>query len=906
MAQFRASAREGDFAANQVKVPDRVNKIQNEGNRRLQGMSNVQRQLETNQAIFLQAQQQAQGLQSKSKQTISDVNQTSAKNQLDAQALAYEREIKKKNAQDKYKVDTFGALVNFSQTAFKITESIVKANKETQQKAINQIASTNKLSHQDVINAKSINSTVTYAAFQESQLAKKYIKEGKSQDFLKVFHEHLVRGKGYTNYIENAVVMGETGRKHAIILNDKYAELKANGTDPEEIRKQISAIEAELRGTLEIDGQVPSAQIEESSGYNSQMRRALTKIDDNNNRQRNADLEEQITIRESNAIVHAYNNGGVESALKILENVSTPGGPDLVVDVILAQTNVPEEQLNQILDTPITVNGVETTIRTSKPELVKKVNQHLAYKKVEAREQIAAEQQLLVQQGLAAANQVAAEAVDEDGYLSDAELRGVKQAYRNIAGFGTDESVLIGFDRQAGDRQTDALMAEQLEEMRLNKTLTVDMLEMSGASKQVYDQFIGAAQNQDNLRKNPLYKTINSYLQKRIEDSIKGASEIKYNEGGTQSDQFNWFVGEQVKQRRKKVIDLVESGTPFDEALQIVGDIAAKESLKTIQTEGEVNDYQIQSYVKYMSEADQNLLVAQRRLTKWKTLTPTQQADANNWVTSIGLQPLVVASKRLKETGDSQVLEQIGQRVGLTKYQVQHKLAEVSDVIEPIEILQTQQQIQENWSPKQRYSFIADGVTAEQRTRELQQEVNRLKRRNSFQPRGVFQTYTHNGSAGNKLIDLIMSGEGGYDSVNRGVAGDTPGGHPGLSKMTIGEVMDQGYFAVGGPQFIPETFKIAMRDAGLSEQDIFSPQNQRSMAMALVMGTKQPALAAYINGTSDNLDAAHQAIANEWASIQGPSGKGSYDGDSAGNFAHTDGNQVRQLLIQVRNEVSGK
>ena len=133
--------------------------------------------------------------------------------------------------------------------------------------------------------------------------------------------------------------MGETGRKHAIILNDKYAELKANGTDPEEIRKQISAIEAELRGTLEIDGQVPSAQIEESSGYNSQMRRALTKIDDNNNRQRNADLEEQITIRESNAIVHAYNNGGVESALKILENVSTPGGPDLVVDVILAQTS---------------------------------------------------------------------------------------------------------------------------------------------------------------------------------------------------------------------------------------------------------------------------------------------------------------------------------------------------------------------------------------------------------------------------------------------------------------------------------------------------------------------------------------------------------------------------------------
>lgn len=82
-----------------------------------------------------------------------------------------------------------------------------------------------------------------------------------------------------------------------------------------------------------------------------------------------------------------------------------------------------------------------------------------------------------------------------------------------------------------------------------------------------------------------------------------------------------------------------------------------------------------------------------------------------------------------------------------------------------------------------------------------------------------------------------------------------------------------GYNAVGAPQFIETTLPTAMRDAGLSEQDTFSPENQRAMAMALIIGTKQPALAAYINGTSDNLHAAHQAIANEWASIQGPSGR---------------------------------
>jgi hypothetical protein len=40
------------------------------------------------------------------------------------------------------------------------------------------------------------------------------------------------------------------------------------------------------------------------------------------------------------------------------------------------------------------------------------------------------------------------------------------------------------------------------------------------------------------------------------------------------------------------------------------------------------------------------------------------------------------------------------------------------------------------------------------------------------------------------LLDLIAAGEGGYESINRGQAGDTPGGYPGLSGLTLGEVMD--------------------------------------------------------------------------------------------------------------------
>jgi len=73
-------------------------------------------------------------------------------------------------------------------------------------------------------------------------------------------------------------------------------------------------------------------------------------------------------------------------------------------------------------------------------------------------------------------------------------------------------------------------------------------------------------------------------------------------------------------------------------------------------------------------------------------------------------------------------------------------------------------EIQDNWSPKQRYAFTSDKVSNEQRLRELQQQVNQFQNRNSFQPRESFQAsgerYQSNGSgvinrAGNNDVNNL-------------------------------------------------------------------------------------------------------------------------------------------------------
>lgn len=162
------------------------------------------------------------------------------------------------------------------------------------------------------------------------------------------------------------------------------------------------------------------------------------------------------------------------------------------------------------------------------------------------------------------------------------------------------------------------------------------------------------------------------------------------------------------------------------------------------------------------------------------------------------------------------------------------------------------------------------------------------------------------GSGMNGLLGLIRSGEGGWNSVNRGVAGDSPGGIGNITSRTIGsleQMQSKGQvFAVGAYQFTPGVLARARRESGLSPDAPFTPENQNRLAMALIVGSKRPALAKYVTGRGSDLDAAHWDIAREWAALQAPNGRGVYDGDKGGNRASIPASRVRAMLEQARRE----
>lgn len=169
------------------------------------------------------------------------------------------------------------------------------------------------------------------------------------------------------------------------------------------------------------------------------------------------------------------------------------------------------------------------------------------------------------------------------------------------------------------------------------------------------------------------------------------------------------------------------------------------------------------------------------------------------------------------------------------------------------------------------------------------------------------------GAAGTtELSNLIGRGEGGYDSYNRGHAGDARA-PVAVSGMTIGAIMQRQslpasdpdrLFAVGKFQMVPGTMAETVRALHIDPSTRFTPALQDRMFAEHLIDGKRPQVHDYITGASSGaagLQGAQLALAREFASVADPrTGRSYYDGDSAGNRSSITATQTQSALDAMR------
>ena len=166
------------------------------------------------------------------------------------------------------------------------------------------------------------------------------------------------------------------------------------------------------------------------------------------------------------------------------------------------------------------------------------------------------------------------------------------------------------------------------------------------------------------------------------------------------------------------------------------------------------------------------------------------------------------------------------------------------------------------------------------------------------------------------IKQLMVKGEGNYNSVNLGQRHGSRAASRNLTNMTVAEIQQaqsrREFNAVGKYQIIRNTFADGVKTLGLKGHEKFTPQLQERFFHDYLMKKAGGGDAlAYINGRHNNLDRAMVAMAKEWASFPVPydmqghvqpvkAGQSFYHGVQ-GNRAHLKVNEVRAAIVAARN-----
>jgi hypothetical protein len=126
------------------------------------------------------------------------------------------------------------------------------------------------------------------------------------------------------------------------------------------------------------------------------------------------------------------------------------------------------------------------------------------------------------------------------------------------------------------------------------------------------------------------------------------------------------------------------------------------------------------------------------------------------------------------------------------------------------------------------------------------------------------------------LEALIGRGEGSYNSVNLGATHGYKAATIDLEHMTVAEVMrhqqNRDFNAAGRYQIIKDTLAGAVQYLRLTGNELFDRQTQDLIFENYLIGVKKSAIADYIHGKSDDINAAILAASHEWASVAVPPG----------------------------------
>jgi len=516
MSKFKSFASQGSFRDYQLQAPDESAKIREETQRTLRGKERAQQFLEGNNALYLQAQKLAQGLEEQNRETnfrLETENRQAFKNQLSQE---YELQVRADKQQAAAQQKTFKDLSSFSKTAFELYNTIDQKVTENQTKANAARAYAAGADFRTVAAIQSLTDNLTKAEFSQQDFIRDIIAKGGNLDaYYALYEARKTRG-----FINNMGVAQNTahafhGASQAFLQD--YIEKNQNAT-VEQKRLAYKTFESEYAANFtDASGKALNPELLNSTVYPIMRRistQAMSQFD------RDLEKERQQTVFDDSieTLNFAHENKGAAGVIewftanpsrekrqilaKWMQNRSTDLGPTGLSDTDIYAI------LNYKYDGP---NTAQTGKQTYILDQFKGTNEAgimlesaKNYRRAQVGETKLRQQEDEIATETRIQQQVDVFVVDGDGSLSNTELAVLEQM---------EQEGPLGFKSKAleiarGFTVTAQVTARQRAEFQKrvdNGTFSMEYLQANKSNFKLYQEFEPIAKAQDKWRNGPEY-----------------------------------------------------------------------------------------------------------------------------------------------------------------------------------------------------------------------------------------------------------------------------------------------------------------------------------------------------------------------------------------------------------------
>ena len=238
-------AQPGSFSAGQLKTNDKKQRdIINTMNDTSQAMKENQSFLQSQQELFLRAQQFAQGEEQKVRQMNFETETESRQRLKESIALDYQTQITNAETESKQRLEGLKGLENFSKTAFKISSDIINDGINKRRQAYSALIVRTGLDSAQLRDIQALDNNLTESAFMQSQAIIDLKASGTSDEDINAIYHKVYKDSGSLAWIDNKAVARNSVEGFELAL----AEAKA--ANPNATGQELKAIYSTVRDTF--------------------------------------------------------------------------------------------------------------------------------------------------------------------------------------------------------------------------------------------------------------------------------------------------------------------------------------------------------------------------------------------------------------------------------------------------------------------------------------------------------------------------------------------------------------------------------------------------------------------------------------------------------------------------------